>query len=427
LSKNSQIHELFAVVVSPTITAMTDTANLLRLAGAHMLKNYKQPPLVMTRGEGCRLWDTEGRQYLDMYAGIAVCALGHAHPALVKAISEQAARLGHIANYYYNDRQIELSAELSRRTGFERVFLCNSGTEANEAALKLARRYHYTRGDKVRTEVVATWSSFHGRSMGALALTGQAKYWEGFGHMIPGVSHVAYGDLEAMRRRISDRTAAVFVEPVQGEGGVLPAPAGYLAGLSELCRERGALLCVDEIQTGIGRTGKFLAIQHDQVMPDVVTIAKGTAGGVPIGAMLVREQYGEALAPGTHGSTFGGNPLSAAAALAVLRTLDEQNLLAHAHQAGNYFVDGLSVLARKYPQVATGARGRGLLVGLVLAESVDPRQILTSLRERGVLVSQAGERVIRFAPALIVTHAEIDECLRALDAVLAEISAQGRL
>ncbi len=399
---------------------MATTAELLALASEHMLKNYKQPPLVMTRGEGCRLWDTDGRRYLDLYAGIAVCSLGHAHPALVKAISEQAARLGHIANYYYNDRQIELSAELCKRTGYDRVFLCNSGTEANEAALKLSRRYHFMRGDKERTELIATWSSFHGRSMGAVSLTGQAKYWEGFGPVLGGVSHVPYGDLEALRRRVSDRTAAVFIEPVQGEGGVLPAPDGYLAGLRELCTERGALMVVDEIQTGIGRTGRFLATQHAGVDADITTIAKGTAGGVPIGAMLTREHIGEALPPGTHGSTFGGNPLAAAAALAVLRTLDEENLMERATRMGEHLVAGLQGLVRKHPHAATSARGVGLLCGIVLADGVDPRGVLGALRERGVLVSQAGERVVRFAPPLIVTREELDEGIAALDAVLSD-------
>jgi len=400
---------------------MTATPDLLALADRHLLKTYKQPPLVIDRGEGCRLWDTEGRRYLDLYAGIAVCSLGHAHPALVKAVSEQVARLGHIANYYYNDKQIELAAELCHRTGMDRVFFANTGTEANEGALKLARRYHWTRDDRERTDVVSTWSSFHGRTMGAVTMTGQAKYWEGFGHRLPGISHVPYGDLEAMRRRVNDRTAAVIVEPVQGEGGVLPAPPGYLAGLRQLCDERGALLVVDEIQTGVGRTGRFLAVQHEGVVPDVVTLAKGMAGGVPIGAFLVREHLGSALSPGTHGTTFGGNPLSCAAALAVLRVFDQDDLLGRASRVGAHLLAGLEALARKHPHAATGARGRGLLVGLILADGVDPRAVLTALRDRGVLVSQAGERVIRFAPALIVTEAEIDEGLAALDAVLAEL------
>jgi acetylornithine/N-succinyldiaminopimelate aminotransferase len=399
---------------------MTATHDLLALADRHMLKTYKQPPLVMERGEGCRLWDTEGRRYLDLYAGIAVCALGHAHPALVRAVSEQMGRLGHIANYYYNDRQIELAAELCRRSGFDRVFFANTGTEANEGALKLARRYHWTRDDRDRTDIVSTWSSFHGRTMGSVAMTGQAKYWEGFGHRLPGVSHVKYGDLDAMRARVNDRTAAIIVEPVQGEGGVLPAPPGYLAGLRQLCDERGALLIVDEIQTGIGRTGKFLAVQHEGVMPDVVTIAKGTAGGVPIGAFLVREHLASALAPGTHGTTFGGNPLACAAALSLLRTLDDENLMAHAERMGAHLLAGLDVLVKRYPRAATGARGRGLLVGLVLADDVDPRGVLNAMRDRGVLVSQAGDRVIRFAPPLIVTASELDEGLAALDAVLAD-------
>jgi acetylornithine/N-succinyldiaminopimelate aminotransferase len=223
-----------------------------------------------------------------------------------------------------------------------------------------------------------------------------------------------------MRRRVNDRTAAIIVEPVQGEGGVLPAPPGYLAGLRQLCDERGALLIVDEIQTGVGRTGKFLAVQHEGVMPDVVTIAKGTAGGVPIGAFLVREHLAAALAPGTHGTTFGGNPLACAAALAVLRTIDEEGLMGHAERMGAHLLAGLDVLVKRHPHAATGARGRGLLVGLVLADGVDPRGVLNAMRERGVLVSQAGDRVIRFAPPLIVTASELDEGLAALDAVLAD-------
>lgn len=399
---------------------MATTSDLLALAGRHMLQTYKQPPLVMTRGEGCYLWDHDGKRYLDLYAGIAVNVLGHAHPALVRAITEQAGRLLHIANYFYNDRQIELAAELCARTGYDRVFFCNSGTEANEGALKLARRYHFARNDKDRTQLVATWNSFHGRTMGALALTGQAKYWEGFGHMIPDVSHVAYGDLDAMARRINDRTAAVFIEPVQGEGGVLPAPDGYLAGLRRLCDERGALLVADEIQTGVGRTGKFLAVHHEGVVPDIVTIAKATAGGVPIGAFLTREALAHVLAPGTHGSTFGGNPLAAASALAVLRTLDDEGLLANAERMGRHLLEGLDALARKHPGAAVRAQGRGLLCGLVLADGVDPRGVLGAMRERAVLVSQAGERVIRFAPPLIVKAEQLDEGLAALDVVLAD-------
>lgn len=399
---------------------MATTLQLLEYADKHLLRTYRQPPLVLTRGEGCRVWDTEGKSYLDMYAGIAVSSLGHNHPRLVAAIAEQAARLIHTANYFYNDRSLELAAQLAARSGLERVFFCNSGTEAIEGSIKLARRWHYGRNDKDRTELVATYNAFHGRSMGALSLTGQPKYWEGFGVPIPGVSHVPYGDLDAVRRRVNDRTAAVFVEPVQGEGGVLPAPHGYLAGLRKICDDAGALLVVDEIQTGVGRTGTFLACQHERVVPDVVALAKGIAGGFPMGAFLVREKFADALPPGAHGSTFGGNPLGAAAALAVLATFDEENILEKVTARGTHLLSRLSELVAKHPHAAVGARGRGLLCGLVLDPSVDTRGVLGAMRERGVLVSQAGERVVRFAPPLIITNAEIDECISALDKVLTD-------
>ncbi len=397
---------------------MSSTAALLETAEKHLLRTYRQPPLVLERGQGCRLWDTSGKQYLDLYAGIAVSALGHNHPRLVAAIAAQAARLIHTANYFYNDKGIELAGEIARRTGLERVFLCNSGTEAIEGALKLVRRWHFGRNDKDRLGIVATLNAFHGRSLGAVSLTGQPKYWEGFGAPIPHVSHVAYGDLDAMRRRVNDHTAAVFVEPVQGEGGVLPAPPGYLAGLRKLCDDAGALLVFDEIQTGVGRTGTFLACHRDAVVPDVVALAKGLGGGLPIGAMVAREIYADALPPGAHGSTFGGGPLAAAAGLAVLKAFDDEKILENVVARGEHLLARLQELVVKHPGVALGARGRGLLCGLVLDPGVDTRGVLAALRDRGVLVSQAGERVVRFAPPLIVTDAEIDEGVAALDAVL---------
>ena len=398
---------------------MATTTQLLDTAEKHFLRTYRQPPMVLTRGEGCQVWDTEGRRYLDLYAGIAVSALGHNHPRLVAAIAEQATRLIHTANYFFNDRSIELAGELARRSGLERVFFTNSGTEAIEGSLKLARRWHWARNDKDRVEVIATMNAFHGRSMGAVSLTGQPKYWEGYGAPIPGISHVAYGDLEATQRRINDHTAAIFVEPVQGEGGVLPAPPGYLAGLRKLCDETGALLVLDEIQTGIGRTGKFLACHHDDVIPDVVALAKGIAGGFPMGAMLAREKFADALPPGSHGTTFGGSALGAAAALAVLKTFDEDRILESVVARGTHLLTQLTLLAKKHPTVATGARGRGLLAGLVLDPAIDTRGVLGAMRERGVLLSQAGDRVVRFAPPLIVTEAELDEGIAALDQVLA--------
>jgi acetylornithine/N-succinyldiaminopimelate aminotransferase len=396
------------------------TESLLEGAKQHLLKTYKQPDLVLERGEGCRLLDTEGRWYLDLYAGIAVSALGHAHPALVKAISEQAGKLIHTANYFYNEPNARAAAKLCALSRMDRVFFTNSGTEAIEGAIKLTRRFQYGRGDCMRMGLVATVNAFHGRSMGAVSLTGQPKYWEGFGAPIPDVSHVPYGDLAAMERRLNDQTAAVFVEPVQGEGGVLPAPEGYLAGLRALCDRVGALLVFDEIQTGVGRTGAFMAWHHEGVRPDVLCVAKGIAGGVPMGAMMVTEACAGALPAGTHGTTFGGNALAAAAALAVMDTIESDGLLEAARVRGAQLLEGLRGLVAKHPGVAVAARGRGLLCGLELGKHIDVRAVLDALRARGVLVSSAGTTVVRFAPPLIVREEEIAEGVAALDAVLSD-------
>lgn len=400
------------------------TQELLDEAKKHLLKTYRQPDFILARGAGCRLWDTAGREYLDLYGGIAVSALGHGHPALVAAIASQAAQLIHTANYFYNEPNAKLSAKLCELAKMDRVFFTNSGTEAIEGAIKLSRRFHHAKGDVHRQGLVATFNAFHGRSMGAVSLTGQPKYWEGFGAPIPGVSHVAYGDLAAMERRLNDQTAAVFVEPIQGEGGVLPAPAGYLAGLRALCDRVGALLVFDEIQTGIARTGAFMAWHHDGVQPDLLCSAKGIAGGVPMGALLTTEKFAEALPVGAHGTTFGGNALASAAALAVLETIERDALIAHAKAMGEHLLGSLSKLVEKHPSVAVAARGRGLLCGLELDKRVDVRAVLDALRARGVLVSSAGTSVVRFAPPLIVTQRELDEGTAALDAVLAECSSK---
>jgi acetylornithine/N-succinyldiaminopimelate aminotransferase len=396
-----------------------ETTLLVQGAKAHFLKTYRQPELVLSHGQGCKVWDTDGREYLDLYAGIAVSALGHAHPRLVKAISDQAAKLLHTANYFYNEPNARLAVKLCQLARMDRVFFTNSGTEAIEAAIKLSRRFFYSKGDKARLGLVATTNSFHGRSMGAVSLTGQPKYWEGFGAPIDHVSHVAFGDLDAMTRRLNDQTAAVFVEPVQGEGGVLPTPPGYLAGLRALCDRVGALLVFDEIQTGIGRTGQFLAWHHEQVAPDVCCVAKGIAGGVPMGAMLTNERCADVLAVGSHGTTFGGNALASAAALAVLDALTDEQLMAHAVKRGAYLLQRLEQLVSKYSSVAIAARGRGLLCGLELDKSIDVRLFLERLRERGVLLSSAGTSVLRFAPPLIVTEAELAVGVDAVESVLA--------
>jgi acetylornithine/N-succinyldiaminopimelate aminotransferase len=296
---------------------MSHGSDLLALAGKRLYPNYKPAPMVLARGVGCEVFDVDGRRWLDFCAGVAVCAVGHGHPALVKVIAEQSAALMHVSNYFYNEQNILLADALCEKSGMDRAMFCNSGAEANEAMLKLARRHAYGRGDKRRVKVIAFDNAFHGRTMGALSMTGTPKYHEGFG-MLDGVVHVPYGDLEAVSARMSDEVAAVIVEVVQGEGGVLPAPPGFLRGLRTLCDEHGALLLLDEVQTGMGRLGRWFGFHDSGVRPDAIALAKGLGGGFPMGAMLTTEALATALPPGTHGSTFGGNPLASAVARTVL-------------------------------------------------------------------------------------------------------------
>ena len=398
------------------------TARLVNLGQEYLYPNYRQPPLVLARGEGSLLWDTDGKRYLDFCAGIAVSALGHAHPNLVRALSEQAARLIHTSNYFYNEPNVLLAQKLCALTGMDRAFFCNSGTEAIEASLKLVRRHFFVRGEKERYRIIAFHNSFHGRTLGALAATGQDKYKDGFGPL-PGVTHVPYGDLAATRAALGPDVAAILLELVQGEGGVLPAPPGFLKELRALCDASGTLLALDEIQTGVGRLGTFLACQEDGVVPDVVALAKGLGGGVPIGAMVCRAALAEALPPGSHGSTFGGNPLASAAALAVLETLESEKLVTRARELGGTLGRGLAKLAERHPKLAELARGRGLLQVLLLRESVDARAVLGTLQNRGLLLTLAGGRALRFSPPLVVSQAQIDEALVILDGVLGELGA----
>jgi acetylornithine/N-succinyldiaminopimelate aminotransferase len=397
------------------------TERLVDLGKNHLYPNYRQPPMVLVRGEGSVLWDADGKRYLDFCAGIAVSSLGHAHPRLVRAVADQAARLIHTSNYFYNEPNVLLAQKLCAFTGMDRAFFCNSGTEAIEASLKLARRHFYARGEKERYRVIAFHNSFHGRTLGALAATGQDKYRDGFGPLA-GVTHVPYGDLAATRAALGPDVAAIVLELVQGEGGVLPAPAGFLRELRALADTRGVLLVLDEIQTGIGRLGTFLACQEEGVVPDVVALAKGLGGGVPIGAMLCRAALAEALPPGSHGSTFGGNPLASAAALAVLETLESDNLMTRARELGATLMRGLSALASRHAQVVELARGRGLLQALVLRQSVDARAVLGSIQSRGLLLTLAGGHALRFSPPLVVEPAQIDEALGIVDAALGELS-----
>jgi acetylornithine/N-succinyldiaminopimelate aminotransferase len=392
-------------------------ADLVALGRDHLYPNYRQPPLVITRGEGARLWDATGKQYFDLFGGIAVSTLGHGHPRLAAAIAEQAKQLIHLSNYFYNQPNVELAAKLTALTGMGRAFFCNSGTEAIEASLKLARRHFYARGETERLRIIAFDNAFHGRTLGALAATGQPKYKDGFGPL-PGVTHVPYGDAARVRQEMGPDVAGILVEAIQGEGGVLPAPPGFLQALRDIADEAGALLLADEIQTGVGRTGRFLGFEQDGVKADVIALAKGLAGGVPIGAMLCRASLSEALPPGSHGSTFGGNPLASAAALAVLDVIDEERLLDAVQQRGAELTKRLNELTLKYPKLVAGTRGRGLLQALVLKDEVDARGVLGRLQDAGVLVTVAGGQALRFTPPLNITSAELSAALDVIDRVL---------
>ncbi len=396
---------------------MTTESELVSVGQNFLYPNYRQPPFVFARGQGSVLWDVSGKRYLDLYAGIAVSTLGHGHPKLSAAIAEQASKLLHVSNYFYNEPNVRLAKQRCRLTGLDRAFFCNSGTEAIEATLKLSRRHFHAKGQGERLRVVAFKNSFHGCTLGALAATGQEKYKDGFGPL-PGVTHVTYGDTEAVRRAMGPDVAGILVEPVQGEGGVLPAPPGFIRELRAIADTHGALLLADEVQTGVGRTGKFLAFEHEGVQADVVALAKALGGGVPIGAMVCKKFLEEALPPGSHGSTFGGNPLASAAALCVLDVLENDGLLAHVNQRGEELTAMLAKTTAKFPKLVECARGRGLLQALVMREGVDARKVLAALQESGVLVTIAGGQALRFSPPLVVTKGELEEGVALLDRAL---------
>lgn len=407
-----------SVVVS--LPAMPTNAELLATASKRLYPNYKPAPMVLARGKGCEVWDVEGRRWLDLCAGVAVCSVGHAHPKLAATIAEQAAKLMHVSNYFFNEENVRLADELCAKSGFDRAFFCNSGAEANEALFKMARRHYFAKGDTKRTKIVAFDNAFHGRTMGALTMTGTPKYREGFGE-VSGVVHVKYGDLDAVKKVMGSDVAAIIVEAVQGEGGVLPPPAGFLPGLRALADQHGSLLFFDEVQTGIGRLGRWFGFQDTGAKPDAISLAKGMGGGFPIGAMLTTEALAGALPPGTHGSTFGGNPLASAASRAVLRILEEENVIASVKQKGEKLSAMLNDLAREMPSVCEGERGEGLLRGLVLKQGFVVRDILPKLADAGVLLTAAGERVLRFSPPLVVTEAELAEGVAAVRKVLATL------
>ena len=392
-----------------------DTKQLLAWAAQYHTPNYSRAPICLVRGDGVRVWDSDGKEYLDFGAGLAVASLGHCHPRVTGAIREAAATLLHVSNLYHTAPQIHLAKLLCEHSFADRVFFGNSGAEANEAALKLARKYARERYASDRYEIIATHNAFHGRTFATVTATGQAKYQHGFEPLVPGFKHVPYNDLRAMERAIDNRTAAILVEPIQGEGGVHVPDDDYLPGLRKLCDESGALLILDEIQTGVGRTGRLWAYEHAGIEPDIMTLAKALANGVPIGAMLTREEIARALGPGTHGSTFGGTPFVTSVALATLQTVIEEKIPERAAKMGRRLVGGLRELARGGTGIRE-VRGRGLLIGVELDRPVSP--IVDACRGAGLLVLSAGEKVLRLAPPLIVEESHCDRALEIIGAAL---------
>ena len=394
-----------------------NTKEIMELGDQYLMRNVGRIPLAPVKGEGARLWDADGREYLDFVSGIAVNSLGHCHPAVVEAICRQAGTLIHCSNLYYIEQQARLARLLAENSALDKAFFCNSGAEANEAAIKLARKYaKLTRGAE-KFEIITALHSFHGRTLATVTATGQPKYHKGFEPLPGGFKYAPFNDLAALEQLIGPATCAVLLEPVQGEGGVNVATRHYLEGVQMLCREHGALLIFDEVQTGLGRTGRFLAHHHFGVKPDILTLAKALGGGFPIGAMLAREDVAGAFQPGDHASTFGGNPLACAAALAAMEEILLGGVLENAASTGAYLYDKLKTLGGKYPCVRE-VRGLGLLLGLELG--LEGKEIVNGCQEKGLLINCVNNNVLRFIPPLTVTRGDVDRAQAILEQVMVE-------
>jgi acetylornithine aminotransferase len=380
-----------------------------------MANTYKRFPIVITKGKGCNLWDSEGNKYIDFVSGIAVCNLGHAHPKVAEALSKQAGILLHVSNLYYTEPQTELAATLTEKSFADRVFFCNSGAEANEAAIKLARKHSKDKGENGRYRIVSMEQSFHGRTMATLSATGQEKIRKGFEPILEGFDYIPFNDIDALRDAIDASTCAVLLEPIQGEGGVRCPDPEYLKSVRRLCNEKGVLLIFDEIQTGMGRTGKLFAYEHFGVEPDIMTLAKALANGLPIGAMLAKEDVAEAFTPGAHASTFGGTPIITAASLQVVKILTEENLIHHCAKIGGYFKERLSWLNSRHDSIED-VRGMGLLLGMMLNTEGEP--VVKSCMEKGFLINCIQGNILRFVPPLIIEEEDIDALVACLDHVL---------
>ena len=390
------------------------TEELKEAAAKYLMQTYTRQPISIVRGRGARVYDLEGREYIDFVGGIAVNVLGHGHPDLVHAIQRQAAQLIHVSNLYYTEPQVQLAKILVEHSFADRVFFCNSGAEANEAAIKLARRYAHAKYGPDRFEIITMKNSFHGRTLATITATGQDKVQKGFEPLMPGFAYAPFNDFAAIEAMAGERTAAIMLEPIQGEGGVHVADREYLQRLREFCTQRDILLIFDEVQTGMGRTGTLFAYQQLGVEPDIMTLAKGLGGGMPIGACLAKEPVAAVFQPGAHASTFGGNPLACAAALAVCRALLEGSVLDNAKRMGEYLVQGLAKCKDRHRNVRE-VRGLGLLQGMEL--DIDAKTVVADCLVRGVLVNAASEQVLRFVPPLVITQREIDKLLETLTVI----------
>jgi acetylornithine/N-succinyldiaminopimelate aminotransferase len=416
---------------SSTISSSKDTNSFNQdIFNANVMNTYGRFPIAIAKGEGCRLWDTEGKEYLDFVAGIATCTLGHAHPALVETVTQQIQKLHHVSNLYYIPEQGQLAQWLVEHSCADKVFFCNSGAEANEAAIKLVRKYAHTVLDFLEQPVILTAkASFHGRTLATITATGQPKYQKDFEPLVEGFAYVPYNDITALENAIADidegnrRVAAIMIEPLQGEGGVRPGDLDYFLRLRKICDENNILLVFDEVQVGVGRSGKLWGYENLGVEPDIFTSAKGLAGGIPIGAMLCKD-FCAVFEPGSHASTFGGNPFACAAALTVLQTLESENILQNVQARGEQLRVRLRAIAHQYSHLFTDVRGWGLINGMELQadNQLTSIDIVKAAMNEGLLLAPAGPKVLRFVPPLIVSEAEVDEAIQKLEQAITAIS-----
>lgn len=394
---------------------MNKTEKIVHLAGQYLLPTYSRAPIVFQKGKGVYLWDVEGKKYIDMLAGVAVDNLGHAHPRIVKVLSDQIKKLSHTSNIFQNDLQAKLAEKLIHLSGLNKAFFCNSGAEAIEACIKFARHYAFAHGFKDRYEIITMEHSFHGRTMGAISATGQPKYQQGFGPLLPGFKTIPYNNLNALKEAIKPSTIAVMLEPLQGEGGVNIPAIGYLKNVEKICRENKLLLILDEVQTGVGRTGSFFNYTQDFIQPDLVAMAKGLGSGFPIGACLASARISEIIKPGLHASTFGGNHLASRVALETTHCISSKSFLKKVESAGMLLLKELNQLKNQFALIKE-VRGRGLMVGCELNEPIGA-QIVTKCLEKGLVINCLHDTVLRFVPPLVISQKEIKQAMKILQSV----------